>query len=91
MIIINSNFSIIYHSAEQQKKIEGYITQIKNNKSHIYFQTSGSTGNPKTIRHSKKAISTSAKKTIDYFQLTEKKPCCPLPICKSYRRWNDVN
>lgn len=71
MIIVSPHFSITYHSNEQREKIEKLIKNILDAKPNIQFNTSGSTGNPKTIQHSKSAIHASAMKTIKYFELCE--------------------
>jgi len=73
MITIHPHFSILYHSNDQRKNIEQLIQKIKNKDSFIAFKTSGSTGNPKSIELKKTALVTSATKTINYFQLKEKK------------------
>ena len=72
MIVIHPHFSIIYHSNEQRKQIEEFVRKVDSSDPFLKFKTSGSTGPPKLIEHSKKAISVSAYKTIDFFQLKEK-------------------
>ena len=72
MITIHPHFSILYHSNDQRENIEELIEKIKNNTSYITFKTSGSTGTPKLIKHKKSALTSSARKTLNYFQLTEK-------------------
>ncbi len=71
MIVPHPNFSIVYHSSEQRKEIEDFIRKVEDHNPTLQFKTSGSTGHPKHIEHSKSAIEVSAKKTIGYFQLKE--------------------
>lgn len=72
MITIHPQFSVLYHSNDQRKNIERLIKKVKDNKPYITFKTSGSTGVPKRIDHKKSALNSSAKKTINYFQLEAK-------------------
>ena len=71
MIVPHPNFSIVYHSNEQRKEIEDFIRKVEGHTPTLQFKTSGSTGEPKYIEHSKSAIEISANKTIGYFQLKE--------------------
>ena len=71
MIVPHPNFSIVYHSNEQRKEIKNFIRKVEGHSPTLQFKTSGSTGEPKFIEHSKSAIEISAKKTIGYFQLKE--------------------
>ena len=72
MITVHPHFSILYHSDDQRKNIEELIEKIKDKKPYITFKTSGSTGVPKRIKHKKAALTSSARNTINYFQLTDK-------------------
>ena len=72
MITVHPHFSILYHSDDQRKNIEELIEKIKDKKPYITFKTSGSTGVPKRIKHKKAALTSSARKTINYFQLSDK-------------------
>lgn len=72
MITVHPHFSILYHSDDQRENIEELIEKIKDRKPYITFNTSGSTGVPKRIKHKKTALTCSARKTINYFQLIEK-------------------
>lgn len=72
MITVHPHFSILYHSDDQRENIEKLIEKIKDNNPYITFKTSGSTGVPKRIKHKKAALTSSARKTINYFQLKEK-------------------
>ena len=54
-----------------EKDIWRSIVDWFDDKDHIIFQTSGTTGIPKDISHSKASIRKSARITRDYFSLTE--------------------
>lgn len=65
-------FGITYHhcSDELIAVIEQLINDWKSNKNDFESFTSGSTGQPKRIIHSRDQISASAKRTNEYFNLT---------------------
>lgn len=65
-------FGITYHhcSDELIAGIEQLINDWKSNKNDFESFTSGSTGQPKRIIHSRDQISASAKRTNEYFNLT---------------------
>ncbi len=70
--------------AEIHELIESYqsfLNEWNNDSDYMEIKTSGSTGNPKTIQLSKKAMKASANKTIKYFELKENDTallCLPL-------------
>ena len=71
MILANDNFTITYHDKIEKDKIELLLQNIFNSQPYLSCSTSGSTGEPKNIKHSKSSLSISANKTISYFDLKE--------------------
>jgi len=71
MILANDNFTITYHDKVEKDKIETLLQSILNSQSYLYCSTSGSTGEPKKIKHTKSSLAISANKTISYFNLKE--------------------
>jgi O-succinylbenzoic acid--CoA ligase len=65
-------FGITYHHCSDDliATIEQLINDWKSNKNDFESFTSGSTGQPKRIIHSRDQISVSAKRTNEYFNLT---------------------
>ena len=72
MIIEHKDFKISYFSTEQKEKIETFLSLLRDNSKSISCKTSGSTGSPKVIELSKKALMASAQNSIDFFKLNPK-------------------
>lgn len=52
------------------KVIQDQIVEFTSDRLEMPFQTSGSTGDPKTIFHKKKHLIASARRTLDFFELS---------------------
>lgn len=63
--------------------VDEFIAEWHNNKDYCLAHTSGSTGNPKEIRLSKKLMLASAMRTVNYFSLSAKSHL-HLPLSPDY-------
>ena len=60
---------LVYHDISRIDEIKSFIQEWENGSDYISCTTSGSTGAPKLIQLSKKQLTHSAMRTIDYFGL----------------------
>jgi len=60
---------IIYHDQLRIQEVRDFLDQWNNPLKYIEVNTSGSTGEPKTIRLSKKLMRMSAQRTLQFFSL----------------------
>lgn len=62
-------YSLIKEGEPYEKTIGSFLTDWLNDKDHLFVKTSGSTGQPKTIKLKKQAMVNSAIATGDFFYL----------------------
>ncbi len=60
---------LVYHDISRIDEIKSFIQEWENGSDYISCNTSGSTGAPKLIQLSKKQLTHSAMRTIEYFEL----------------------